>query len=1194
MSKDITTKFKVDISDLKKNISAANQQIKQAEAEFKNATVGMDNWAKSADGLSAAIDAQTKKVSAEEDKLAALKQEMVRYSAKAAEGERTISDLTRKHQEAAEAFGEDSAEAKKFAKQLAEAKTAQEKNAAAADRLKTDIINQDTAVKNAKNQLDDYRGQLADVENQTGQTDGKTEELNKEIKDTDEQSQKTSSGGLSALGVALGNLAADAIAKCVDGMKQFIAQTVEVGKGFESTMSQVQAISGASAEDMEELSSTASELGRTTSKSAQEVAEGFSYMAMAGWKTEDMLGGINGIVKLSEASQTDLATASDIVTDALTAFGESADQAGRLADIMAAASSNANTNVEMMGETFKYVAPLAGSMGYSMEDISTAIGLMANSGIKATQAGTSLRSLLTRMASPTKESAVAMHELGISLADDEGQMYSFDEVMRQIRAGFGDIKIPIEDFNSEMANLQSQLESGEISEDDFNKAQAELTEKAFGAEGAMKAQYASMLAGKNGLSGLLAIVNASESDFDKLTAAINSSEGAASDMASTMMDNLGGDITLLQSAFEAFQMSVYNNISGPLRDIVQTITSDVMPALEGLVAGADGASEKLGEALGGMLSKALDYIVQALPEIAKVAVPLIEALAEQLVESVPELLQAAADILGTLSSSLGKLLPKLIKSIGKILSDKNNYKIIINAAIDLFMAIVEALPDIINALTEALPDIIVAVIEALQDCAPQLWQAVVTLFTEALPELTIGILSALGNAVVNLVDQLDEVLWQPLMAAMEDFWAWLVEDILTPLWETIQPYVQPIIDGLSALWAEIQTMFESAWSAIQAVWDLVAPYFEALWTTIKDIFSPIVDFFTNLFGKAEKDGIEAKMLPLKKFFSKLWSDIKKVFSGVLSFFKDTFSAAWNGVKVIWDVATAFFKGVWDGIKAVFSVVKNVLSGFFKDAWDSIKAVWNTVVDFYSDIWDGIKDIFRNVGTWFKDKFETAKNNITDVWDTVKGYFSGIWTGVKNVFTGVGTWFKDKFTTAWSNIKAVFDLDTVKKFFGDLWDGIKEKFTNIGSSVGEAVGGAFKKAINWAIDAIEDVLNFLPENVNDVLQDITDLTGVSLPLFPNVSLPRLAKGGIVDKATLAEIGEDGREAVIPLEKNKAGLREIARLMSAENSPNGLNTGGGAGGKTYTFNQTINSPKPVSRYELYRQTKNLIKAAKVGAI
>ena len=302
---------------------------------------------------------------------------------------------------------------------------------------------------------------------------------------------------------------------------------IKVGSDFEQGMSNVAAISGATGEELDKLTEKAKEMGAKTKFSAQESAEAFEYMAMAGWKTEDMLNGIEGIMNLAAASGESLATTSDIVTDALTAFGLTAADSTHFADVLAQASSNANTNVGMMGETFKYVAPVAGSLGFSAEDCAVAIGLMANSGIKAGQAGTSLRQIFTNLVKPTDQMQTAMDELGISITDAGGNTKSLDALMGDLRNSFS------------------------------------------GLTDSQKAQYAATIAGQEGMSALLAIVNASETDFNALKDSIYNADGAAQEMAETMQDNLKGAVEELVGGLETFAIQVYEKMEGPLRGAVE-------------------------------------------------------------------------------------------------------------------------------------------------------------------------------------------------------------------------------------------------------------------------------------------------------------------------------------------------------------------------------------------------------------------------------------------------------------------------------------------------------------------------------------------------------------------------------------------------------------------------------------------------
>lgn len=332
---------------------------------------------------------------------------------------------------------------------------------------------------------------------------------------------------------AMATIGSKAVSVVGNGLKSLTTGAISAGTNFESAMSSVASISGATGNDLKELTSKAKQMGATTQFSATEAANAMEYMAMAGWKTKDMVSGIGGIMNLAAASGSDLARTSDIVTDALTAFGKSASDSGTFADVMAAASSNANTNVEMMGETFKYVGAAAGAMGYSIQDIALATGLMANSGIKGSEAGTALRSVITRMAKPTKESSAAMKKLGLSITDSKGRMKSFGTIMKDMRKG-----------------MKGMTED-------------------------QKASYAAMLGGQEAMSGVLAIANASEKDFNKLSKAIDNSKNAAQNMAKVKLDNLKGDVTILQSSMEGLGITIFDQVGGNLRGLVGTATDVV-------------------------------------------------------------------------------------------------------------------------------------------------------------------------------------------------------------------------------------------------------------------------------------------------------------------------------------------------------------------------------------------------------------------------------------------------------------------------------------------------------------------------------------------------------------------------------------------------------------------------------------------
>lgn len=497
-SNDTTVRFRANISQLKSEMQAATRQIKLVNSEFKAATSGMDDWTKSEEGLTAKLKQLNGVLDQQKRKLVLLDEEL------------TKTMMT------------------------------EGKNSAAADRLRVAINNQQAAINKTEKELADYNKQL--------------EELPKTTDDVAQATEKASDG-FTVFKAALADLIADGIRAGISALKDFAKEAIQVGMSFESSMSNVQAISGATADQMQALTDKAKDLSESSKFSATEIADGFSYMAMAGWKTEEMLGGIEGIMNLAAASGADLATTSDIVTDALTAMGYGAQDAGKLADVMAAASSNANTNVELMGATFQYVAPIVGALGMNMEDTAVAIGLMANAGIKGEKAGTALRSTLNRLSAPPKECAEEMEKLGVSLTNSDGTMKSLNEVIIDLRKAF---------------NGLSETES---------------------------TAAAKHIAGQEAMSGLLAIVNASDQDFQKLTVAINDSTGAAASMAETMNDNVGGKLTLLKSKVEGIMIKLFERASDSTKRGLETV-GEALDKVDW---------DKAGDAVGKFATKAADF-----------------------------------------------------------------------------------------------------------------------------------------------------------------------------------------------------------------------------------------------------------------------------------------------------------------------------------------------------------------------------------------------------------------------------------------------------------------------------------------------------------------------------------------------------------------------------------------------------------
>ena len=437
-----------------------------------------------------------------------------------------------------------------------------------------------------------------------------------------------SGGVLGGIGKVAG-VAAKAVGVLTTATAAAGTAAVKTGMDFDTAMAAVAATSGASGAELEALRDKAKEMGSSTQFTAAQAAEALNYMAMAGWKTDEMLAGIDGVMALAAASGEDLGTTSDIVTDALTALGMTAADSGHFADILAAASANANTNVSMMGETFKYAAPLAGALGYSAEDLAVAIGLMANSGIKGSQAGTALRGWLTRMAKPTEESMLAMEELGISMTNADGSMKSMAQMIGETRTAFAGLS------ESEQAH------------------------------------YAALLAGQYGMSGFLAIVNASEEDFGKLTGAIEECDGAAESMAEIKMDNLGGDVKEMTSAAEGLQIAFAESADTLSRDTVQSITDLFQAMNAGYEAGGmDGMIEALSNGLPqvlttltGVITTLVEGVVGQLPTLIQGLVDALPGVLQTALESAPQIVESLFSAASTLVSGLIERLPELVPQL---------------------------------------------------------------------------------------------------------------------------------------------------------------------------------------------------------------------------------------------------------------------------------------------------------------------------------------------------------------------------------------------------------------------------------------------------------------------------------------------------------------------------------------------------
>lgn len=808
---------------------------------------------------------------------------------------------------------------------------------------------------------------------------------------------------------------------------------IKTGANFESSMSNVAAISGATGEELKSLTDKAKEMGAKTKFSASESADAFSYMAMAGWKTADMLDGIEGIMNLAAASGEDLATTSDIVTDALTAFGLSASDSTHFADVLAKASSNANTNVGMMGETFKYVAPVAGALGFSAEDCATAIGLMANSGIKASQAGTSLRSIFTRMAKPTKEVQGAMDALGISLTKSDGSMESLNEIMVDLRKGFSGL-------------TQDQ-----------------------------KAQMAAALGGQEAMSGLLAIVNASDDDFNKLSDSIANCDGAAADMAETMNDNLSGQITILKSGLEGLAISLYEEMQTPLKDIVKEAQTMVQGLQE---AFNDGGLDSL-------VTKAGEVMAQIVTEVAQAAPKLIGT-AENLVGS---FIQGIVDHKSEFASAGATMVAELVRAIMDVAGD------MWSAGIYLFTEFLQAMTDHSEEMGQSFGEMISKIGEAVQTNLPLIIQVAkdfVAGFCQGLSEEFPGVSALLDGFFQGFLDTAGEIV-QGVVDLIGDIFS-VIDSQDPATMEAIGKAIgtiaasiaalkvaKDVVGSVSSLFSILKT-FKGGVSGIVGVVGKAVEGF-ALWKggagTLGEVialeFPKLAAFGTKLSGLATTAG---------SVMTKIGSFIGSAVSAIGEFFA-TFGTVIAGVGSIIAGAILAVTNFIDMLKNGFSIIKDILMGVgialaavgavilgapalvaaaiagivfaVANLVIVIKEHWDQIVEFIQQIPSKIGEIVDAVVAWF----EALPGRISEF--------------LSQVISGIQEWG--------SNL-----LESASQVVSTVIDAIVQFFTDLPYKIGYALGFVIGKLIEFGINAVNWVKTNVPIIIDNIVTFFSELPG----------------------------------------------------------------------------------------------------------
>ena len=915
----------------------------------------------------------------------------------------------------------------------------------------------------------------------------------------DAQAKKENAGN--KFSAATGNLAKGAAVVAAGAAP--LAAMIGTAATFEQAMSKVKAITNSSNEDMARLNETAQQLGASTQFSATQAAEAMSYLGMAGWKTDQIIAGMPGMLDLAAASGSDLATVADIVSDDLTAFGMSADQAGHMADVMAAASTNANTNVEMMGMTIKYAGAVAGALGYSLEDVSIATGLMANAGIKADQAGTSLRAIMTRLIDPPKDAATALDTLGISAINADGSVKPFRQTIMELREKFKGL---------------SQSE---------------------------KAQMASSIAGTEAMSGFLAVVNASDSDFDTLANAIDNADGASKQMANTMNDNAKGGAIQLQSAIEGVSIAIGSIFLPTLARI-----AGVMAQTVGSVANwAKEHQELVGIII--TTTAAIAGLIMAVLAINVAAAGILYLKNSFLLY---KMVASDAHILMRLWAGATKMAAAAQMALNAVMSA--------NPIILIIMAILAAVAAFVYFYNtnEKFRNMVISSWNAIKTTASSVWSTIVVAIGTAW-EWIVSAVQA-GMAVLNAI-------WGILVSAVQSAYAAIMAIVVafvavaSAVWRVILVAARVVWFAIKAVIVVVAVAITSVmWAmahAIMAIWQAIGPTVTAVWQGICSAVSSAIRIITGI--------VENMAMLLSTVWNGIvqaaqfvWNGLVMIVQGVMSAITFIIQGDIAVITALWAFLAPIIIAVWDAICSAVSMVVSVIVSIVSAAGAVIMAVWDAICAAAMAVWNAICAVVTMVVSVIMGIVAAAAAMIMAAWDAIYQAAVSAWEAIVGVVQGVIdavvstvdegiAWVEDK----WNHLREIFSAP-IQAVVNFVKTGSSEAESAAEEQVGEsAAGGVFTHPyLTWVAEAgypevivptrksaravslwqtAGRMLGLVPEDIKSEPESKASAAPVSMPV-PQASKP----SGTVNVSFAPTVNISGQA--------DAGVAEMIRAALAE--------------------------------------------------
>lgn len=955
-------------------------------------------------------------------------------------------------------------------------------------------------IQDLSSELHENKTKLSDAEYAADKLDNSLEEV--------ESSAKKADDGFTMFKATLANLAADAIMRAVDGIKNLVGNVIELGQNFTSTMSEVSAISGATGEDFEKLEACAREYGATTVFSASNAAEALKYMSLAGWDADQSTSALGGVLNLAAASGMELGAASDMVTDYLSAFAMEAGDAAYFADLLSYAQSHSNTTAEALGEAYKNCAANLNAAGQDVETVTSLLEGMANQGYKGSEAGTAMAAIMRDITNGMKDGAIKIGETSVAVMDAQGNFRDLTDILTEVEAatnGMGDAERAV----------------------------------------ALSSTFTA-----DSTKGLNLILNEGMDNIAGYEEELRGASGSAEEMANIMNDNLSGDVAAMNSAFEELGLKIYDALESKLRAGVQFITNGVIPAIEWLgghipevtiavsglgaviaamnwgtisskIAMVKGALVKLAAALGGV----------SLPAIAIIAVITAVALAfTNLWKNNEEFRNKITAIWDGIKAKFDEF--------GQGIVDR------LNALGFEFEDITEVMKAVWDGFCEVLAPIFEGVFQQISNILNEALDILTGLF-----DIFAGIFTGDWDMVWQGVQEVFGAVWDFVVATFEN---WI--STFTSLADTVLGWFGT---DWETVWTNIKTFFSDTWNAISS-------FFSGILTGIKtfftDTWNTIVSFFSGILSGIYSS-VTGTMTEIHDTFTNIWDSITGFLSGAWETIKNIVTVGIMAVKEIisaaFQIITLPFRFIWENCKDTVLSIWETIKSVIGEKIDAVKekittvttaisnvasAAWNAISSTASSLWEGIKGTIGSKIDAAKEKVSTATSAITSVassaWSSVSSAWSSVSSAASSQWESVRSTISSKLSSAKSTVSSLMSgiTSAMSSGLSSALSTVSGKFSSIYSTISSKMSAA-RDAVGNAISALKSKFNFswsLP-HLKLPHVSISGSFSINPPSVPHFGISWYKDGGILTRPTifgaagnnLLAGGEAGAEAVVPL-------------------------------------------------------------------